>query len=373
VSWRAGAVALLLAAASACSLFRDGRPYSVQPGPAGLPPAPPEFGTGLRVLHTGDFGDHTDQQAAVAGAAAALHARSPFALALFAGDLIYECGPDPTRAGAEACAFAADGNTVATPPAGLPDPAFARLHEAPLAGLLAGTPVRTVLALGNHDVYSNYVCGVAELGMDETARRKACVAVAHASPLWSLPARHYVVDEGPARFIVLDSNAVYADYGGFTLEAELAFLAGSLEGCDRRACFVLLHHPPVTAGEHEADFTRVDRVSRMALLQAMAGSRIRAWLAGHDHDLQHLRTATGVDVLVSGNGARARPGERFERTANGGSLLFASTAWGLGVLTVREGGWDYLFRDQLGTPLHCCTAAGAGPCQPVQCATERPR
>jgi tartrate-resistant acid phosphatase type 5 len=373
VSWRAGTVVLLLAAASACSLFRDGRPYTVQPGPAEVPPAPPEFGTGLRVLHTGDFGDHTDQQAAVAGAAAALHARSPFALALFAGDLIYECGPDPTRAGAEACAFAADGNTVATPPAGPPDPAFARLHEVPLAGLLAGTPVRTVLALGNHDVYSNYVCGVAELGMDETARRKACIAVAHASPLWSLPARHYVVDEGPARLIVLDSNAVYADYGGFTFEAELAFLAGSLEGCDRRSCFVLLHHPPVTAGEHEADFTDAGRVARMAQLQAMAGSRIRAWLAGHDHDLQHLRTGTGVDVLISGNGSRARPGERFERTANGGTLLFASTAWGLGVLTVREGGWDYLFQDQLGTPLHCCTAAGAGPCQPVRCATERPR
>jgi len=374
VSWRAGLAALLLAPAWACALLA-GAPFTVRHGSAEDPPAPlaAPAGAALRVLHLGDFGDQTTQQEAVAAAAAALHARSPFALALFAGDLIYECGPDPGRPGAEACAFAADGNTVATPPAGPPDPAFTRRHEIPLAGLLAGTPVRTVLALGNHDVYSRTVCGTQGLTTDETARRKACLEVAHTSPLWSLPARHYLVDEGPARFIVLDSNTVYADYGGFSLEAELAFLAGALQGCERRACFVVLHHPPVTAGEHQGDFEKAERVARMARLEAAGGARVRAWLAGHDHDLQHLRTASGVDVLVSGNGSRQRPSERFEKTANGGTLLFASTAWGLGLLTVRTGGWDYRFEDERGAPLHCCAASGAGRCEPVRCVPAAPR
>jgi len=375
VSRRAGLAALLLATAGACTLSRGPAPFTIRHGPARSPPAAPQATAdgGLRVLHTGDFGERTPQQAAVASAAARIHARSPFALALFAGDLIYPCGPDPTRPGAEACAFAADGNTVATPPAGPPDPAFASLHEGPLAGLRVGTPARTVLALGNHDPYARSTCSAPGLTTDEVARRKICVEVAHASPLWSLPGRHYAVDEGPARFVVIDSNTVYADYAGFTFEAELAFLSGALEGCERRACFVLLHHPPVTAGEHVADFEKPERVARMARLEAAGGSRVRAWLAGHDHDLQHLRTSRGVDVLVSGNGATARPEERFERTVNGGSLLFASTAWGLGLLTVREGGWDYRFEDQLGAPLHCCAASGAGPCEPVRCAATVPR
>jgi hypothetical protein len=214
---------------------------------------------------------------------------------------------------------------------------------------------------------------VADLPVQETARRKACLSVAHATPLWSLPARHYVVDEGPARVVVLDSNTIYADYGGFTLEAELAFLDGALAGCEQRACFVLLHHPPVAAGEHARDFDRPERVTRMARLEEVAGGRVRAWLAGHDHDLQHLRTAGGVDVLISGNGATARPSERFERTAPSGQLIFASTAWGLGLLTVGPGGWDYRFEDTQGAPLHCCAASGAGRCEPYECAPATPR
>jgi hypothetical protein len=366
--------ALLLVAASACSGCQGSQPLLARHGADGQPggtssavPSP-----SLRVLHLGDFGEPTPQQAVVAGAAAALHARSPFALALFAGDLIYECGPDASRPGAEACTFASDGNTVATPPEGPADPAFAR-HEAALAGLLVGRPVRTVLALGNHDVWSRNDCGVVDLGVEEASRRKACISVAHTSPLWSLPARHYLVDEGPARFVVLDSNTIYADYGGFTFEAELAFLAGALRGCERRACFVLLHHPPVTAGVHEGDFKTPERVARMARLEAAAGGRVRAWLAGHDHDLQHLRTASGVDVLVSGNGATARPEERFARTANGGSLLFASTSWGLGLLTVGEAGWTYRFEDHRGGALHCCTASGDGRCEPQACLADAPR
>jgi hypothetical protein len=370
---RAPALALALVAVTAGSA--GAAPFTVRHGAGAAPgPALPAGAGagGVRLLHLGDFGERTPQQAAVAAAAARDHARAPFALALFAGDLIYQCGLDPTRAGAEACAFAADGNTVATPPSGPPDPAVAELHERPLAGLLAGTPPSTVLALGNHDVSSHLTCGAPGLSASESARRKACLAVAHRSPLWSLPARHYVVEEGPVRLVVLDSNTVYQDYGGFTLDAELAFLAGALEGCERRACFLLLHHPPTTAGQHARDFEKPERVARMARLEAATRGRVRAWLAGHDHDLQHLRTAGGVDVLISGNGSTARPRERFEQVANGGALLFATTAPGLGVLTVRAGGWDYRFEDVEGVPLHCCAAAGAGRCEPVRCAAGAP-
>jgi len=356
----AAAAALLAAAlSSACA----GGATTVLKGDAGTPgPEVPEPAAAIRVLHLADFGAATSQQAEVARAAAAAQARAPFTLSLFPGDNVYECGPDPILPGAEDCTFAPDGNTVATPPTGT-DPAFARLHEGPLAALQG--PV--YLALGNHDVSTWAGCGASGLTDLETARRKACIEVAHRDPRWIMPARHYLVDEGPARFVVIDSNAVYADYGGFTLEQELAFVTEAVKGCETRACFLVGHHPPVAAGLHYADFDAA-LSARFARLLAAAGPSVRAVLAGHDHDLQHLRTAGGLDVLVSGNGAKARPTETFERVNDGGRLLFASVRPGLGILSVHAAGWSYRFEGVDGKPLHCCTAGGAGRCQPTTCA-----
>ncbi len=353
--------AVLVAGGAACAgTFTVRRGEALAPGPA---PAP---ATGaLRVLHLADFGDDTPQQAAVARGVAAAHRRAPFALAVVPGDNLYECGPDATRPGAERCAFAADGNTVATPPEGT-DPAFARLHEGPLAGLTDPAPP-VYLTLGNHDVATWVTCRPLGIPEAEVARRRACAEVAHRSPRWSMPGRHYLVDEGPARLIFLDSNAIYADYAGFTLEGELAFLAAAVKGCDARACFVVAHHPPTTAGGHVKDLDKAGRGERMARAVAAAAGA-RAWLAGHDHDLQHLRTAGGLDVLVSGNGSRARTDERFERASAGGSVLFASVRPGHGVLSVHAAGWSYRFEDPAGQPLHCCAAEGSGPCRPVACA-----
>jgi len=56
------------------------------------------------------------------------------------------------------------------------------------------------------------------LGPDLAARRKACIEVAHRSTAWEMPGRHWVLDQGPARLIAIDTNVVTADYGGFTLD-----------------------------------------------------------------------------------------------------------------------------------------------------------
>jgi 3',5'-cyclic AMP phosphodiesterase CpdA len=344
---------LLALARSAC-----GSPTTVLGQGARHPPAaPPAAPAVVRALHLADFGEQNPQQAAVAGAVVAAHRRRPFDLALFPGDNLYEDGPDPSFPGAAACRFAADGNTVApgfTPPA---DPIFAR-HEAALAPL-AGIPVH--LALGNHDV-------IAPAGETATVGRlRACLEVAHTSPVWRMPARHYLVDRGPARFIVVDSNLVKGDYGGFSFDDEVAFVAQAAAGCGDRFCFLVGHHPPVTAGVHASDATAA-YLARMARLVQAGGGRVRAWLAGHDHDLQHLRAPDGLDVLVSGNGSRGRPEERFETVSVPGAVLeFASGRWGYGVLSVSPQGWAYRFEDVDGRPLYCCAAPGTARCAPVQC------
>lgn len=352
---RAAALLALLAASGCCTCgsptltFRSDAARSPAPRPALAPPA-------LRAFHLGDFGDATCQQAAVARALAASHARTPLDLGLAAGDLVYDCGPDATLPGAADCTFAADGNALAPGYVPPPDPSFA-VHDGPLA-FLGATPV--YVALGNHDVAVGGRCG----GDASAGRTKACLSVAHSAPQWVMPGRHYAFDVGPARFIVLDTNVVPADYGGFTLDDEVAFLRAQAEGCGDRTCFVLGHHPPVTAGGHRDDVSAY--AARVQRLVDAGGGRIRAWLGGHDHDLIHLRTRAGLDVLVSGAGARGRFRERFEPTP-GAELLFASRRWGYGVLEVSPDGWAYRFEDERAEPLYCCVAVGSGRCEPASC------
>jgi hypothetical protein len=359
---RVAAAALLLAGASGCCTCTPPPSFTVRGAAARAPgPAPALAPPALRALHLADFGDRTCQQEAVAGAIEVAHRRARFDVGFAAGDLVYDCGPDPALAGAERCLFASDGATLApgfTAPA---DPAFS-VHDGPLA-FLGTTPV--YVALGNHDVATGGSCGPAS---EALARAKACLNVAHAAPQWVMPGRHYAVDVGPARFIVLDTNVVDREYGGFTLDAEVAFVAAQAAACAERPCFVVGHHPPATAGAHGGDATAVTLARLQRLVDAGQG-RLRAWLAGHEHDLQHLRTRGGLDVLVSGAGSRGRwRRERFGSTSPGDAdLLFASVRWGYGVLEISTDGWRYRFEDARGEPLYCCVAASAGPCEPAPC------
>lgn len=360
------AAALLALAWSGCG-STSSPTYTVRHGAAVSPaaarsPARPAAEP-LRVLHLADFGDATRQQAAVAAAVAAAHRRTPFDLALFPGDLIYPCGPSPGLPGAGDCTFAADDNTVAPGTTTPDDPAF-QLHEGPLAPLAAPPGVEVFLALGNHDVAA---CG--DQHVPDPRRTRACLAVARRTPLWRMPGRHYVVDRGPVRFLVVDTNLAVGDYGGFAFEDEVRFVAEESRPCAERLCFLVGHHPPLTAGTHAAgDSARPRFLERIDQLLAAGEGRIRGFLAGHDHDLQHLRTTGGLDVFVSGNGARGRPSERFERLSRPqGQLFFASVRWGFGVLEVDATGWRYRFEADDGAPLHCCAAAGRGPCEPAAC------
>jgi len=377
----AARAAALFAAASLAGCCSCGSPTFTYRAPrAQAPPAAaPLEGASRRFLHLGDFGDETCQQAQVAAAIEAAHRRAPFDAALFAGDLVYDCGPDASATGAEACRFAADGNTVEP---GLPPDTAAgsfHVHEAPLAPL-AGPPAAAVyLALGNHDVSPWGSCASAG-DPQAVARRKACLSVAHASPLWTMPGRHYAVDRGPARFLVIDSNLLKGDYGGFSIDDEVAFVRaaaagcradacdGEPGGCEKPWCFVVAHHPAVTAGDHRDDATP-DYVQRVGRIVDAGEGRLRGWLCGHDHDLQHLRAPDGrLDVFVSGNGARGRPQERFAAVSVAGTeVLYGGVAWGIGVLEVSPSGWRYRFEGVDGRALYCCAAPGAGRCEPSRC------
>jgi len=333
--------------------------------PAPLGPAESPFPVAARAIHFADFGNDTRQQAAVAAAMTTYSRSVPVDLLLSPGDNLYECGPDPMLPGAAACEFGPDQNTVApgyTPPA---DAAFERLFEKPLAGITRGDrPVPVLITLGNHDVASMGICASGGEARD-ISRRRACLEVAHRSPRWSMPGRHWVVDQGPARFIGIDSNLLKQDYGGFSVDDEVAFVAEAARSCGQKLCFVVAHHPSFSAGEHRADATP-EYLARVTRIEEAAGP-IAGWLSGHEHQLEHLRAPAGY-------AAAGRPGERFETvSAPGARLLFASTRWGFGVIEVGENGnWSYRFVDDAGKSIQCCTASARGRCEPAACPPQMP-
>jgi Calcineurin-like phosphoesterase len=326
-----------------------------------------ERGADVRVLVFGDFGYHTLPQRLTARAMRRESEARPFDLALQVGDNLYMCGPDPLRAGAETCRFSDDGASVApgaTPPE---DPLF-RVNEGPLEGLVArdGAPLPIFLALGNHDVASGGRCAVPGLTAEETARRRACLAVARRTPTWTMPARHYVVDRGPVRLVVVDTNVVVADYGGFTLDDEVAFVREATAPCGPHLqCFIAGHHPP--AAVHGYGRGRPPPYAgRMARLVAAAEGRARAFFAGHVHTLEHLSLGP-LDVFVSGATAMAGVHRFRWRWPPAAQLRFATSAWGYAVLEAGAEGYRVRFADTAGQALHCCEAASTGPCRPVAC------
>lgn len=319
----------------------------------------------VRVLVLGDFGLRSVQQRLVTRAVRRAHAARPFDLALQLGDNLYYCGPDPVRPGAERCRFAEDGATVApgTPP---PDDPIFRVAEAPLEGLRlrSGAPLPVFLALGNHDIGWGRRCRDHGLSEAEATRRRACLSVARRTPAWSMPGRHYVIDRGPLRVIVLDTNVVVADYGGFTLEQELAFLREAVAPCRERICVLAGHHPP--AALHDFRWRAPGFHGRMARLLAAAAGRAPAFLAGHVHDLQHLSLGA-LEVFVSGSTAMGDLSGFRHRTPAAARAHFATSAWGYAVLEVDAEGYAVQFHDASGERLHCCEAARGGPCLPVRC------
>jgi hypothetical protein len=359
--WRTPAAAAVLAAALLASCLHDVHRI----GPVG-PPAPPREQP-VRVLVFGDFGYRTVPQWLVARAMRKATERRPFDLAVELGDNLYMCGPDPARPGAEACRFGDDGATVVagTPPE---DPAFSRENEERLEGLRGrdGAPLPIYLALGNHDIgWGGGQCAVPGLPEGEANRRRACLSVARRTPTWTMPGRHYVVDRGPLRIVVVDTNVVIADYGGFTLEEEIAFVRAATAPCgEERLCFIAGHHPP--AAVHGYGGGARPWAGRMARLVAAAGGRAEAFFAGHVHALEHL-SLDGLEVFLSGSTAMGSFRGFNARVPERAQLRFATSAWGWAELEVDARGYAVRFFDWGGEPLHCCDAERGGACRAVEC------
>jgi 3',5'-cyclic AMP phosphodiesterase CpdA len=157
---------------------------------------------------------------------------------------------------------------------GDPD-AYRRLRSAlePL-----GLPL--VYATGNHDVRTVFHGEL--LGVDDPDQRVQT---------------EWLADR--LRIVVLDSTVVAAGNGRLE-PATLATLSAILSQPAPDGTVVVLHHAPIPPPTPLLTYFALDRASRTALGEAVAGTDVRLVLAGHHH-LAQSGSLAGIPVAVAGS------------------------------------------------------------------------
>jgi tartrate-resistant acid phosphatase type 5 len=235
----------------------------------------------VRVATLGDYGAGDEKNNQIAGepqkqvAAAMLktHRKTPFDFALTLGDNFY--------------------------PTGMLSPADPRWKTL-WSDLYDPLKLKFYVTMGNHDWG----------GADSPA---AELLYSQQSKSWYLPAPYYTFVSGPVQFFALDTNEVS--------ELQLQWLREALASSTAQWKVVYGHHPIYSAGQHG------DGRDLIARLLPVIKDRVDIFLAGHEHDLQHLKPEGGVHFFINGGGgARIRP-----ITPNARSL-FALSAYGFAML-----------------------------------------
>lgn len=230
-------------------------------------------GEPVRILAFGDYGNGSEHQKRTAAAMLAYHRRTPFDFAVTLGDNFYSVGMDSPD-----------------------DPRWKTWWE----DLYTPLGIQFYATLGNHD-WGQADSPAAE--MLYTAKSRS----------WRLPALYYTYTAGPVQFFALDTNEVS--------EAQLLWLDEELKKSTARWKVAYCHHPIYSAGAHGDNQTLIRR-----LLPLLKG-RVDVYLAGHDHDLQHLKAEDGVHFFVAGGGgAGIRPVKSDPRA------LFAKSSYGFAVV-----------------------------------------
>lgn len=159
---------------------------------------------------------------------------------------------------------------------------------------------RVIYATGNHDVRTVFHAEM--LGVDDPGPRLQ---------VHRLPA---------VRIVVLDSTVPGSGHGHLTA-THLAALRDELATDHPGGTVVVLHHAPIPPPSPLLTYFALDRASRGALADAIAGTDTRMVLAGHHH-LAGSGLLGGIPVAVAGSTAirtdpLAAPGhERTTRSAS---------------------------------------------------------
>jgi hypothetical protein len=230
----------------------------------------------IRVLAFGDFGDGGEPQKRVAAAMLRYHQQNSFDFAITLGDNFY--------------------------PSGMNSPTDPR-WETWWSALYDPLKIPFYASFGNHD-------------WNQPNGPAAEILFSDRSPTWRMPAAYYTFQAGPVQFFALDTDIIS--------EAQLAWLIAELDKSRAPWKVVYGHHPIYSEGQHE------DNNQKIAQLLPVLKDRADVYLAGHDHDMQHLKPEGRLHFFVAGSGGKLRtietgPRSLFARSANGFAVLEADS------------------------------------------------
>lgn len=255
----------------------------------------------IRVLAFGDFGTGSKEQKQTATAMLNFHRQTPFDFAVTLGDNFYGSGMESTT-----------------------DPRWKTWWDE----LYDPLGIKFYATLGNHD------WGFADSPAAE-------LLYSQMSPSWRMPAPYYTFTAGPVQFFAMDTNEVS--------EAQLIWLKEELEKSRARWKLVYGHHPVYSHGAH------LDNPGLIRRLLPILKGRADVYLAGHDHDLQHLKEEGGVHFFVAGGG-----GAGIRPITPGPRSLFAKSSYGFSVVEADAKQLKVRFIDAALQPLYEATLTKPG-------------
>jgi tartrate-resistant acid phosphatase type 5 len=240
---------------------RDPIPPPPPPEPAPEPEPEPEP---VRFIAVGDAGEGNDAQFEVADAMEAVCAERGCDFVVYLGDNFYTDGVESVD-----------------------DSEFEDKFELPYANL----DLPFYVVNGNHDLD-------AEDGVLDLWKADIYVEYSEISDKWTMPAPYYNVLWGDVELFGLDTTQlVYGD------EDQEDWLDGALDASVAPWKIVFGHHPHLSNGAHGHD----DNDLWEDAFEDIVCERADLYLSGHDHTLQWLEPSCGVELVVSGAGAKLTP------------------------------------------------------------------
>jgi tartrate-resistant acid phosphatase type 5 len=231
----------------------------------------------VRFLAFGDFGTGSNEQKRLALVMQQVNKQKPFDFGLTLGDNFYQDGMTGTN-----------------------DPRWRSWWE----DIYSPLGIKFYATLGNHDWY----------GADSPASE---ILYSQQSATWRMPAPYYTFTAGCAQFFAIDTNEMS--------EAQISWLKDELAKSRARWKIVYGHHPIFSASANGGGSQKLQQT----LLPILSG-RVDLYLAGHNHNLQHLNPANGVDFLIVGGG-----GQKLDRIKKGERALFAREEFGFAAFDVK--------------------------------------
>ena len=239
-------------------------------------PAPPQ-NQSLVFAVIGDMGTGDENQYQVGKAMAAVCAQKSCSFVLGLGDNVYDTGVSS-----------------------IDDPSWQQMFEKPYKDL----DIPFYMTLGNHDYGQN---------------PEAQVAYTKVSKKWKMPATYYnftTKSQGvDLQFLALDTM----DMGS----TQKTWLTDRLKEYPAKWRIAYGHHPWLSNGAHGNGSS-----ARQKFFESTMCNKVDLYLAGHDHNKEHLDPKCGVHMIILGSSGKLRP------INPGANSKYASSTLGFGVFIV---------------------------------------